>query len=281
MSLGDTLIEADRQVPHGQWGSWLHDNCELSERSAQAYMQLARNRAVIQAKTADSADLSIDAALRYVRKIAGKTEVAIAAPVEEPSPELLAQRAASAARIRGLLGDDHLNAPAGVDDDLAAAAKRAERTVIINGAPSPTATAVGSESPGECARLQAVVEEQGNALRQSDLKIIGLQTEIAGLQKELKKERLARSKVSIAEGRGENLTNNARAFIVADSPIKRHKALERLGDNLKKRTPHCIKFLDYGPEHVPAVTPPAATTDTASVGQDPAPTEAPKVDTIH
>jgi hypothetical protein len=39
---GQLLIEAKNQTLHGQWLSWLDQNCNVSERSAQAYMQVAR-----------------------------------------------------------------------------------------------------------------------------------------------------------------------------------------------------------------------------------------------
>jgi hypothetical protein len=74
MSLGDTLIEARDQVSPGQWGRWLSEHCEMSERLAQSYMQLARNRSLVETNPQSSAGLSIDAALRYVRKIIGSTK---------------------------------------------------------------------------------------------------------------------------------------------------------------------------------------------------------------
>jgi hypothetical protein len=36
------LIEAKGQVPHGSWSRWLNKNFELSERTAQRHMRLAR-----------------------------------------------------------------------------------------------------------------------------------------------------------------------------------------------------------------------------------------------
>jgi hypothetical protein len=41
---GGMLIEAKRQIPHGQWLPWLGDHCQVSMRSAQAYMQVRRRR---------------------------------------------------------------------------------------------------------------------------------------------------------------------------------------------------------------------------------------------
>jgi hypothetical protein len=42
MAAGDLLLEARQQVPHGQWLAWIKENCELSERTAQLYIRLAK-----------------------------------------------------------------------------------------------------------------------------------------------------------------------------------------------------------------------------------------------
>ena len=39
---GQLLIEAKAQVPHGQWLPWITEHCEMAERTAQAYMRVAR-----------------------------------------------------------------------------------------------------------------------------------------------------------------------------------------------------------------------------------------------
>jgi hypothetical protein len=58
---GTLLLEAKDMLEHGQWLSWLHDNCRLSERTAQRYMRLARNP-----KSATVADLGVAAADRML-----------------------------------------------------------------------------------------------------------------------------------------------------------------------------------------------------------------------
>jgi Protein of unknown function (DUF3102) len=66
MAAGDLLLEARKQVPHGQWGQWFNDNCAMSSRSGQLYMQLAKHRNIIEkemAKTAMGvADLTLNEA---------------------------------------------------------------------------------------------------------------------------------------------------------------------------------------------------------------------------
>lgn len=39
---GKLMIEAKKQVPHGQWSQWIQDNCHMTDRNARRYMQLAR-----------------------------------------------------------------------------------------------------------------------------------------------------------------------------------------------------------------------------------------------
>lgn len=39
---GELLLQAKALCPHGEWGQWLKDNCSFSERTAQAYMRVAR-----------------------------------------------------------------------------------------------------------------------------------------------------------------------------------------------------------------------------------------------
>ena len=63
---GGLLTEAKSQCPYGTWLDWLSTNFEGSERSAQVYMQMYRNRDELRSKCADSADLSISGALREI-----------------------------------------------------------------------------------------------------------------------------------------------------------------------------------------------------------------------
>jgi Protein of unknown function (DUF3102) len=60
MAAGDLLIEAKELVQHGAWLPWLKDHVAISERTAQIYMRVAKNRAEIEASKAQSvADLSL------------------------------------------------------------------------------------------------------------------------------------------------------------------------------------------------------------------------------
>jgi hypothetical protein len=65
---GEALIAAkDKLASHGKWEGWLRKHCDLSERTAQIYMQLARARLEIEAKAHRAAVLSLRAALQLIR----------------------------------------------------------------------------------------------------------------------------------------------------------------------------------------------------------------------
>jgi DUF3102 family protein len=68
MRAGDLLIEAKALAGHGNWLPWLQEHCQLSERTAQLYMRLAKNRSVIEAKSATVADLGIRGAIEALTR---------------------------------------------------------------------------------------------------------------------------------------------------------------------------------------------------------------------
>ena len=60
---GELLAEAKAKVQHGQWLSWLQNNCGISERMAQRYMKLHNERATLETKSDTVSDLTINEAL--------------------------------------------------------------------------------------------------------------------------------------------------------------------------------------------------------------------------
>jgi len=63
IAAGELLLEAKTQLAHGQWLPWLRDHCTISERTAQLYMRVAKNRAEIESQIRnDVADLSLSEA---------------------------------------------------------------------------------------------------------------------------------------------------------------------------------------------------------------------------
>jgi hypothetical protein len=65
IAAGELLIEAKKQVKHGEWQTWLMANCDISERTVQAYMKLAR--APLEKRNA-VADLPLREALASIAK---------------------------------------------------------------------------------------------------------------------------------------------------------------------------------------------------------------------
>src|SRR5262245_32791867 len=70
ISAGQLLKEAKAKLPHGQFMPWLAEHCDLSERTAHRYMQLATNKLKIEealkGKSATMATLSLNKAMRLI-----------------------------------------------------------------------------------------------------------------------------------------------------------------------------------------------------------------------
>jgi hypothetical protein len=85
LAAGELLLEAKGRIKHGDWGAWIRDNFEGSERTAQAYMKVARELPGLEgAKTQRVADLSFREALKELaapgeskgKKVRGPEEIA-------------------------------------------------------------------------------------------------------------------------------------------------------------------------------------------------------------
>jgi Protein of unknown function (DUF3102) len=64
---GEKLLLAKAQVEHGQWLPWLAEYCPaLADRTARAYMRLARNWVMLESKSATVANLTINDALKLL-----------------------------------------------------------------------------------------------------------------------------------------------------------------------------------------------------------------------
>ncbi len=67
IAAGDSLIKVKFSLDHGEFGAWIRDNFEGSERTAQAYMRCAMHKAeLLRLNSQTSAGLSIDAALKVL-----------------------------------------------------------------------------------------------------------------------------------------------------------------------------------------------------------------------
>ncbi len=96
--VGLLLLEAKEEQGHGNWEKWFTDaNFAFSARTARAYMRLAENWDAIVSKTADSAVLTVEAALgliserKVVEEVMPKIEksgtTTLAAPDAPPAPQ--------------------------------------------------------------------------------------------------------------------------------------------------------------------------------------------------
>jgi hypothetical protein len=83
ITAGELLLEAKSQVAHGEWLSWLEDNCAMGLRTAQLYMQLAKHKREIREKCADVAYLTVSGALKLIAPKSKRKVVELAAPRTE------------------------------------------------------------------------------------------------------------------------------------------------------------------------------------------------------
>jgi hypothetical protein len=63
---GELLLEAKAKVKHGEWLPWLKANCSISQRTAQLYMRVVRERPQLEAKNASLADLTLEDAAKQL-----------------------------------------------------------------------------------------------------------------------------------------------------------------------------------------------------------------------
>jgi hypothetical protein len=84
---GELLTQAKRRLPHGNWLPWLKANCPFAERTAQAYMKLARDLPKLDAAKAQRvADLPVRDAIKL---LSAGTEVDATAPADGNRRSLL------------------------------------------------------------------------------------------------------------------------------------------------------------------------------------------------
>jgi hypothetical protein len=101
LDAGNALIEAQAQVPRGQWRRWLKDNCLLSERTALLYVQLAHHRQDIETEISRVPELSLRAARRLIAKPKPKSPKSSKAskPTAAAPPPALARKLTKAFKL--------------------------------------------------------------------------------------------------------------------------------------------------------------------------------------
>ena len=133
LEIGKRLNEAKRQLSHGEWLPWLREKVDISERSAQDLMRLAREYS----KSAEIADLGASKALALLGLPASEREQFAAEKhavdgVEKSVSEMTAKELKQAIRER----DEALKAAQAAKADAATAeearAKMAEDMAMVN-----------------------------------------------------------------------------------------------------------------------------------------------------
>jgi hypothetical protein len=70
LEIGEWLLQAKKTIGHGNWATWLKQSCELTERTAQRYMELAEGREIIKAKVAKMKSVTVsDLSLRQAQRL--------------------------------------------------------------------------------------------------------------------------------------------------------------------------------------------------------------------
>jgi hypothetical protein len=72
LACGELLIEAKRQVKHGEWRPWIEANCMVPARTARHYMALARRKKRLTDENGNVLPLSVHAALRTMKELQGE-----------------------------------------------------------------------------------------------------------------------------------------------------------------------------------------------------------------
>ena len=72
INAGELLIEAKRQVQHGEWRPWLEANCSVPARTARHYMALARQRKRLCDENGNALPLSVHEAVEQLKQLRGR-----------------------------------------------------------------------------------------------------------------------------------------------------------------------------------------------------------------
>ena len=74
MKTGKLLLQMKATIPHGGWLEWVGANCRFSDRTAQVYMWLADNWALLAANTQNIADLTLIDAIKLLEQLKSPEE---------------------------------------------------------------------------------------------------------------------------------------------------------------------------------------------------------------
>jgi len=66
LRVGELLTQAKSLVRHGEWTQWIEENCRISSRQAQKYMQLYEGREQLAGKTASEGGFNLNQTLKLL-----------------------------------------------------------------------------------------------------------------------------------------------------------------------------------------------------------------------
>jgi hypothetical protein len=170
MDAGDLLVEAKERMDRGQWVPWLMDHCDISERTAQRYMRLARNRAIMLPKNDTVADLSINKANQEVTV----PKKSVSAPRSTSSP---APAAASPAPPSPSVSEATVQA--------ASAGEAVWREQIAAMSSAFVLTSLAEETGFDIPAMQREIREAAAERQRQQERITGLEEENERLREEL------------------------------------------------------------------------------------------------
>jgi hypothetical protein len=104
MRAGELLSKAKADVPHGEWARWLNDNFKLTERTAQRWIRLHKNRQHIAELKSDTGS---DLTLRQLERL-------IAVPAQGSKKSATGSKSAAEPKVIG--GNDVVSAVAASED---------------------------------------------------------------------------------------------------------------------------------------------------------------------
>ena len=113
---GELLIEAKKEIPHGNWEAWVQINCSVKKRMAQNYMKLAREVPKLDAAKAQAlAHLGVEATLNALAipsanatrqvTIAGEYEVVEISDSTKPAPTFVGRPPSTGDATRAVSSD--------------------------------------------------------------------------------------------------------------------------------------------------------------------------------
>jgi Protein of unknown function (DUF3102) len=82
IACGELLIEAKRQVKHGEWRPWIEANCKVPARTARHYMALARKRKHLCDQNGNVLPISVHDAVETIKELRGHPYTLPYDPVE-------------------------------------------------------------------------------------------------------------------------------------------------------------------------------------------------------